>query len=120
MAKKPKNDDVPISVLAVSRQAPDDDALATACPTLYKCLVPIWKEGKCKRQSGSLRVRLIGGYYQVTLSCPTEGVETSLVTDTLVGIEGQLESRLRDPSCIWTPDFAAQKKSRQVRIESVE
>jgi len=43
-----------------------------------------------------------------------------MVTDTLIDLVDQLEARLRDPACVWTPDFASQKKARQVRIESVE
>lgn len=120
MAKKPPKDDVPVSVIAASKRAPDDPGLAERCPTLYRCLISIWEGGKCKRQSATLGVRQIGGYYQITLRCPTEGVETSMVTDTLIDLVDQLEARLRDPACVWTPDFASQKKARQVRIESVE
>lgn len=120
MAKKSDESKTPIPVAAMRKQAPDDNLLKAKCPTLHQLLMPIWIDGKCKRQSASLRVRLVGGYYMVTLSCPTEGLETNVVTDSLVGLIELLEAKVSDPGCIWTPDFAAIKKTRQVRIESVE
>lgn len=119
MPRKPAEVPGPLPLLAMRKQSPDDAELEKQAPTLYSCLQPLWKEGKCKRASGSIRVRLVGGYYQITLSCPTEGLETSMVTDTLVDVIGQLEKRLNDPACIWTPDFSEQKKSRQVKIDPV-
>lgn len=119
MPRKPPEEKTPIPLAAMRRQAPEDALLEEQCPILYSCLQPVWTEGKCKRQSGALRIRLVGGYYQVTLACPTEGLETSLVTATLVDVTKQLEERLNDPACIWTPDFAVQKKARQAKIDPV-
>ena len=119
MARKPPEAPGPLPLLAMRKQAPDDGELEKQAPVLFSCLQPLWREGKCKRASGSLRVRLVGGYYQVTLSCPTEGLEMSMVTDTLVDLVKQIEARLNDPACIWTPDFSEQKKSRQVKIDPV-
>lgn len=119
-SKKAENPATPVALAAMRRQAPDDAQAVEVWPTLLGCLLPVWVDGKCKRQAGSLRVRLIGGYYQVTLHCPTEGLETSLVVETLVGLLDALERRLNDPGCVWTPDFDSIKKTRQVRIEAVQ
>jgi len=119
----PKSEDKAQSALpaaAMSRQQPTDDNAVQNWPTLMSCLYPIWVDGKCKRQSGSLKIRLVGGYYVVTLSCPTEGMEASLTTDTLVDLFDALEARVSDPACVWTPDFAAVKRTRQIKIESVK
>lgn len=118
-AKKEQITGLP-SLIAATKHAPTDHALSERCPTLHSLLQPVWKDGKCKRQSGSLRIRLIGGYYAVTLSCPTEGVETQIVLESLVDWLDAAEARLRDPGCIWTPDWESTKKTRQVRIEDVE
>lgn len=117
MAKSKKADDVmPLALMEGKLRAPTDADLEASCPTLHRCLSPIWKDGKCVRQSGSLKVRLIGGYYQMTLSCPTEGVETSITLESLVGCLEALDERLQSPGCVWTPDFVEQKKARQARV----
>lgn len=99
------------------RQLPTDDVLLASCPLTAEILWPKWKDGKCLRQSGSVRVRLVGGYYLITLHCPTEGVEATLTTDTLVDPLGQLEVALRNDTLVWLPDFERQKKTRQVRVD---
>ena len=88
-------------------------------PVLSSLLHPIWKEGVCVRQSGTMRVSLVGGYFIVCVSCPTEQVETRVTLDTLVDLIGRVEESVRDPRATWLPTFAATKKTRQVVIEEV-
>ncbi len=98
-------------------KAPTDDKAMAEYPLLMQCLLPIWKDGKCVRQSGGLRIRLVGGYFLASLHCPTEGVEATLTTDTLSDLLLQLENSLKLDQLRWFPDFERQKKTRNVRID---
>lgn len=114
MAKKAEtNGHSTIPFLKDRLQCPADDAGLDAFPTLTQCLFPIWKDSKCVRISGGVRIRLVGGYYLVTVSCPSEGLETTLTTPTLVGLLEALEAHVRNPATIWTPTFEEQKRARQ-------
>ena len=108
------------SLVKASQLSPSDAKGEEQWPTLMECLLPIWKDGKCKRQSGHLRIRLTGSWFVATLSCPTEGMETSVSSDTLSGLLDALEAKLRSPECQWTPDWESVKKTRQVRIDKVQ
>jgi hypothetical protein len=110
------NGSTPSPLVGVSTQCPTDAEAMKAWPNLVACLYPLWKEGKCIRQAGSMRFRLVGCYYLVTLSCPTEGVETDMVMETLVGAFDALEALLASHKAVWRPDYLAQKKSRQPRV----
>lgn len=88
-------------------------------PVLSSLLHPIWKDGNCVRQSGTMRVSLIGGYFIVCVSCPTEQVETRVTLESLVNMIDLVEAAVRDPRATWLPTFAATKKTRQVVIEEV-
>jgi hypothetical protein len=107
------NGHTPSPLAGVSTQCPTDAEALKLWPNLIACLYPQWREGKCIRQAGSLRIRLVGCYYATTLSCPTEGVETDLVTETLVGLFDSLEALLASGRAVWRPDFYHTKKSRQ-------
>jgi|SRR5215475_1654223 len=107
------NGSTPSPLVGVSTQCPTDSEALKAWPNVVACLYPLWREGKCIRQAGALRVRLVGCYYCVTLSCPTEGVETDLVVETLVGLFDALEGLLSSGKAVWRPDFYHTKKSRQ-------
>lgn len=98
-------------------QAPSDSTGAAAYPNLFACLVPTWEDGKCLRQSGSVRLKLVGGDDAVTLTCPTEQLETTMVTDTLVNLVGLLESHVANGASIWTPTWEVAKKARQAKMK---
>lgn len=107
------NGSTPSPLIGVSTQCPTDAEAVKRWPNLVACLYPLWREGKCIRQAGGLRIRLVGCYYQATLSCPTEGVETDLVVETLVDLLDALERLLASHKAVWRPDFYHTKKSRQ-------
>lgn len=117
MAKK-KDDKPEIVALVKAAQnlSPTDETSKDTWPTLYELLRPIWKDGKCLRQAATIKLRLAGPYYLVTLSCPTEGLEATLTTDTLVCLFDQMEEFLASAACPWMPDWQQAKKSRQARL----
>lgn len=117
MAKKPAtNGVVPPPLQGLTTLVPCDDAAQQTWPNVWACLMPHWSEGKCTRQSGGIRLKLVGSWFVVTLSCPTEGLETDLTTDTLVGLLDQLESLLASGKAVWKPDWSATKKARQAKV----
>lgn len=99
------------------QKAPSDSEGLRLYPTLMQCLMPVWKDGKCLRQSGGLRLRIVGGYYLLTIHCPTEGVEATLTAETLVDMLAQLEQSLQLHQLRWFPDFERQKKTRSVKLD---
>jgi len=62
---------------------------------------------------GRITIKCIGGYYVVTLNCPTEAVQSTHLFETLDGLLGALEVRVQEATCIWLPDYESQKKARQ-------
>lgn len=100
--------------------SPSDEEAENKWPTLWSCLAPIWVKGKCTRQSGRLSIRLSGSWFVATVSCPTEGLQASVGSESLTGLFDALEAKLRDPACQWEPDWEATKKTRQVRVDPVD
>lgn len=111
--KADTNGTAPPGIADGVNRAVSDEEGKKLYPTLAWCIDPIWKDGKCIRPSGDLRIRTMGGYYLVTVHCSAEQQETTLVTDTLVQLLEQLERHLVAPTTIWLPDWQAAKKSRQ-------
>jgi hypothetical protein len=118
MKAKPSENGSPVKTLIASRlQAPNDQAGVAKWPVLTELLFPVWKDGKCVRQSGDMKIRLVGGYYLLTLHCPTEQLETTLTAETLVDALDALETLLASGKAVWMPDWNATKKTRQVTID---
>lgn len=117
MAKKRDelNGFTPTPLVGVQSQRPQDTDGEKKWPNLLACLCPVWREAKCVRQAGSLSIRVVGSVFQVSLSCPTECVETSVRVSTLVDILDVLEKVLSDGTAVWGPDYATAKKARQAK-----
>jgi hypothetical protein len=99
----------------VNTQCPCDAQAEEKWPNVVACLVPQWREGKCHRQAGRLTIKPLGCVWEVTLSCPAEGVDTSVRVASLIDGLDALESLLRSGEAIWQPDWATQKKIRQTK-----
>lgn len=108
---------VPGFATAMLTQSPADEAARAQYPLLMQCLLPIWKESKCLRQAGSIRVRLVGSYYMVSINCPTEGVEATLTAESIIDLPLQLENALQLNRLQWIPDYERVKGTRKVRID---
>src|ERR1700687_821026 len=91
----------------------DDPAALEGCPTLYDLLRPRWKDGKCTRMGGSLSLRVVGGFYVVRLSCPTEQVTATVCLTSLANLSADLEAAVQSNSVVWLPDYESQKKARR-------
>jgi hypothetical protein len=94
-------------------RAPEDDAAAAKWPNLLALLTPLFDEGKCKRLAGRLTIKILGGYYVVSIACPTEKLQTTAVLRSVVDLFDQLEQHVTSGLCVWLPDFESQKKARQ-------
>ena len=111
-ADKPKSS--PVSILADRNSLiPQDGQGAKLFPTLMELLLPKWVDGKCVRQSGRLSMRIVGPYFVFTVSCPTEGLETSVTLASIVEALEAIERHCVDPGAIWTPTFDRQKQARK-------
>lgn len=94
--------------------SPHDAIAEKELPTLMELLMPRFRSDKrMTREAGSLLVKVQGSLFTVTLTCPTEGVETTMVTSSVMGLLDQLELHTSDPGVAWTPTYAAKKKSRR-------
>ena len=94
--------------------APSDDSAAKEYPTLCELLFPVYDEKKrLTREAGVLSLRIDGQLYRVTLVCPTEGVQTTLETTTLLDLFEQLERHCYGTSAAWVPTYDRKKKAGQ-------
>lgn len=80
-------------------------------PNLYDHMAPIYEGHTLMRCAGTIRISVEGGYYRVSLSCPTEKVETVMVTDSLVGIIDALERYLAMGTQVYKPAWEKTKKA---------
>lgn len=92
---------------------PQDSEGASKYPTVNALLQPIWKDGKCTREAGSIRIRIVGSFYLVCVTCPTEQLETTATLTSVNGLMEALEAHCVSPTAIWTPTFDRIKKARQ-------
>lgn len=118
--KKAKEAKKVVSMVSSRNRAPADNALLETCPSTCTVLFPVWDDSKCMRQSAVIKIRIVGGYYLVSIQCPTERVEATLTVETLVGLEGQIEAAINADKLVWLPDWESQKKTRQVVVDAIE
>lgn len=103
----------PGPLVAKGNQCPQDDAAGDRWPNLLSVMYPQTMDGKPVRLPGSLSVAVNGGYYIVTVRCPSEGLDTRLVVETLVDLLDQVERHVSSPVCVWLPDWNSTKKIRR-------
>lgn len=94
--------------------SPHDDEAVKAYPVLMSLLLPRHNATKrLTREAGGLTVKIDGSVYRISVTCPTEGLQCVLVTDSLIDLLGQLELALAGPSVAWTPTYDSKKRSRR-------
>jgi len=89
---------------------PDDEAAKKQFPLLYDLLCPVWVDGRCQRVPAKLTLRVDSGCYFISLECPTEGLQTTLVVWTLLGLWEELEKALKDNLCNWGATWEKKKR----------
>lgn len=109
----------PPAFLTQHKQLNDPDG-KDLYPNLYACLAPVFKDDKCVRESGSIRLVIAGGWYRVTVQAPSEGVQTTITVTSLVDLLEAVESALRGGETPWVPDYNSVKKHRQQAIRPVQ
>jgi hypothetical protein len=88
----------------------DPEALALY-PNVCDVLLPKWKAGAQTRQRGKVTIVPLGAAYRVTVDCPTEVLETSVMLATLIDVLGQLEAFLASGKAVWTPGYQKHRKA---------
>jgi hypothetical protein len=91
----------------------DDQEGQQKHPTLYSLLAPGFRDGACIRLGATMRIKVVGSRYMVTVSCETEELQTTLLIPTLEELLEKVEQLLSSPETVWLPDFNATKKARQ-------
>lgn len=79
-------------------------------PTLCDVMFPRHKDDAITWQAGSLSIRIEGGYYAVTLVCPSEGKQVSIVVASLTTALDDLEAILRSGQAHWRLTYSAKKE----------
>lgn len=108
---KRRNDARP-AVLAVNEQLNDDDG-EKRYPTLYSLLAPSFHDGECVRVSGRMTIKVVGSHYMVTIACPTEELQATLLLPSMEELLDKLEQMVQSPETKWVPDFDSLKRARQ-------
>lgn len=117
MASKPKDQGPPDVLAGRNSLVPEDEGGRKLYPTLWSLLLPKWQNGKCVRQAGKIALRIVGPYYLVSVTCPTEGLETTATLATLDGMMEALEKHCLHPGAIWTPTFDRVKEAKREEKE---
>ena len=109
---KDKDGGIPSVLAGKASLVPDWSEAWAPYETVFALMVPVWKEGKCVRLSGRVGIRVVGPYFVATLTCPSEGLETSVTLADLCNLMVDLESHCRSPQAIWTPTFDRVKAAK--------
>lgn len=97
---------------------PDDNGGMALYPAIYELLTPRWDGQVMTRQAGTLSVKADAGGWRVTISCPTEGLQTSLVCKSLETLLHEVDFAVTEGKCHWGLTWARQKKN-QPTIETL-
>jgi hypothetical protein len=100
------------AVLAVN-EVLDDDAGEKAHPNLYSLLAPTFTDGECKRLGATLRIKVVGAHYVVTVQCPSEELQCTLLIPTLEELLTKVDQMVQSSETKWVPDYESQKRARQ-------
>ncbi len=110
--KPPKASALPGVLAGRNSLTPTDQAGEKAYPTVAALLQPLWRDGRCTREAGSIRLRIVGPYFLVSITCPTEGLETTATLASIVGLMDALEKHVNAADAVWTPTFDRVKKAK--------
>jgi hypothetical protein len=92
---------------------PADETGTALYPILFDLLCPRWRDGVQTRKAGRLSVRCDGGAYRVSIECPTEGVQTTVLLTCLDTLVADIEAFLGSGKTHWSLTWAQQKKAGQ-------
>lgn len=99
---------------------PQDGPGLKRYPVLLDLLTPRWSDGQQTRMAGRLAIRVEGSYFRVTVECPTEGLMTSVVTDSLVDMLDALEANVASGKAAWQQTYDAARKSRKSLMDELQ
>jgi hypothetical protein len=89
---------------------PQDAAAQDAYPVLLDLLLPRYRDGVLVRQSSSLRLRQHGSVWAVTIACPTECLECTVLAESLCDVLAAVEKVLSSGRAVWVPGYSRAKK----------
>ena len=99
---------------------PADEQGRVLYPTLFDLLAPRWKDGHQTRQPGRLSIRIDGGAYRVSIECPTEGLQTSMIVASLENLAEAVEIILMQADSHWALTYARAIKNRAVIDDAIQ
>jgi hypothetical protein len=109
------------SLLGKTALSPHDDDACSAWPLLMGLLLPTFDaKARLTREAGILSIRIDGSVFRVTLVCPTEGVQSTYETPTLIDLFSLLNDHLSRPTTIWVPTYDSKKRAGQALKRVVE
>ena len=121
MTDKPKlKRMIPKVLESVKFRAPADSAGTKRFPTLYSLLSPCWADGKLVREGGSLNIRADGAAFRATVVCEGEGLQTTMISESLITLLEDLENHVTQPSCHWALTWKRAKKNLQSLESAIE
>jgi len=88
-----------------------DDLAKKALPTLLDVLLPIYEDGTMTRQPGRLSIVPDGGSWRLTIECPTEGLQATLMLDSLPTLFDESERLLAGGSVRWGESWKKRRKA---------
>jgi len=95
----------------------DDEQTATLYPTIYDLMTPRYEGQKITRLPASMSVRIDSANILVTISCPTEGLQTTIVVNSIANFLEETEKILTQGKCHWGLTWDRKKKQGQ-NVES--
>lgn len=121
MADKPKPKKVVPKILQNVKFSPPADPVGLeAYPTLYELLSPSWIDGKLVREGGRMTVKSDGPAFRVSIECPSEGVQTSFIVESLDKLMENAEKILSQGHMHWGLTWSRQKKNLQAIDNAIE
>lgn len=89
----------------------DDDGGRHLYPNIFDLLTPRWVDGQVVRQAGRLTLKPDGSSWRVSIECPTEGLQTTLVVRSLETMMPEVEDHVTSGKAHWGLTWALQRKN---------
>lgn len=99
---------------------PDDEGGKALFPLLFDLLTPRWKEGVVTRQPGRLSLKPDGSSWRISIECPTEGLQTSFIVNSLESAFMEAECLIESGKAHWGLTWQKQKKNLPVVDEVIK
>lgn len=97
----------------------DDPLCRERWPSIHSCLSPVFEGATLRRQSGSIRIKIVGPNLIVTLTNPSEILDLDFVVTSLTAAFDEIEIAIKAGNFHAKPSWQKNKKKPPTVLDEV-